>query len=88
MADLIKPAGNVCLRPGSGKQYSLQRAVVQLGRTLEWGAYPDDFLTLSQLTLTCSTLGKSARRRDLTLSQNMLKFIHEWIKKVDKEMWG
>ena len=38
MADLIKPAGNVCLRPGSGKQYSLQRAVVQLGRTLEWGS--------------------------------------------------
>src|SRR5262245_3037406 len=29
--------GKVCLRHRSGKQYSLQRAVVQLGRTLEWG---------------------------------------------------
>jgi hypothetical protein len=29
------------------QQYSPQRAVVQLGRTLEWGAYPDDFLKLS-----------------------------------------
>lgn len=30
--------GKVCLRLRSGKQYSLQRAVVQLGRTLEWGS--------------------------------------------------
>src|SRR5947207_7776693 len=38
MADFIESDRNVCLRPGSGKQYSLQRAVVQLGRTLEWGS--------------------------------------------------
>ena len=30
--------GKVCLRPGSGKQYSLQRAVAQLGSALEWGS--------------------------------------------------
>ena len=51
---------------------------------LEWGKSPDDFLTLSQLALTCSTLGKSASRRDLTLPQNMPKFFHGWIKSVDK----
>src|SRR2546429_6825934 len=30
--------GKVCLRPRSGKQYSLQRAVAQLGSALEWGS--------------------------------------------------
>src|SRR5438128_1994471 len=29
---------HVCLRARSGKQYSFSRAVVQLGRTLEWGS--------------------------------------------------
>jgi hypothetical protein len=48
------------------QQYSLHRAVVQLGRTLEWGKSLADSLTLSQLHLTCSTLGKSAFWRDLT----------------------
>src|SRR5437899_12083534 len=38
MADFINSAGNVCLRRGSGKQYSLQRAVAQLGSALEWGS--------------------------------------------------
>src|SRR5947207_9024974 len=44
--------GKVCLRPRSGKQYSLQRAVAQLGSALEWGSRgrgfksrrPDGFL--------------------------------------------
>src|SRR5438309_3452429 len=36
--EFIKSAGNVCLRRGSGKQYSLQRAVAQLGSALEWGS--------------------------------------------------
>src|SRR5262249_23976199 len=35
---VIKSARNVCLRPGSGKQYSLQRAVAQLGSAFEWGS--------------------------------------------------
>jgi len=58
------------------QQYSPHRAVVQsakgrirrgeLGRTLEWGKSPDVFLTLSQIALTYSTLGKSAVWRDLT----------------------
>ena len=56
------------------------RAVVQLGRTLEWGAYPDDFLKLSRLDLTRSTLGKAANRHDLTCTQIMPKIFHEWIK--------
>jgi hypothetical protein len=30
--------GKVCLLSGSGKQYSLQRAVAQLGSALEWGS--------------------------------------------------
>ena len=35
---IIKSIRNVCLRLGSGKQYSLQRAVAQLGSALEWGS--------------------------------------------------
>src|SRR5438128_2199045 len=38
MADFINSAGNVCLRRGSGKEYSLWRAVAQLGSALEWGS--------------------------------------------------
>src|ERR1051326_2795393 len=58
------------------QHYSPHRAAVQsatgrirrgeLGRTLEWGAYPADSLTSSQLALICSTLGKSMIWRDLT----------------------
>src|SRR5712672_1286920 len=50
------------------------RAVAQLGRAPGSGQSPDDFLKLSQLTLTCSTLGKSAVSRSLTRSQKFPKF--------------
>src|SRR5207245_6713133 len=46
-----------------------------------------DFLTLSRLDLSCSTLGKSSNRRDLAYAQIMPKIFHEWIKqwiKVDR----
>jgi hypothetical protein len=42
--------------------------------------YPADFLILSQLDLTRSTLGKSRKSRHLTCAQIMPKFFQEWIK--------
>src|SRR6266581_8424106 len=53
MIAFMASGGKVCLRPGSGKQYSLQRAVAQLGSALEWGSRgrgfksrrPDKFLS-------------------------------------------
>ena len=38
MAIFITAGRNVCLRSRTGKQYSLQRAVAQLGSALEWGS--------------------------------------------------
>src|SRR6266487_4457148 len=38
MIALMASDGKVCLQPRSGKQYSLQRAVAQLGSALEWGS--------------------------------------------------
>ena len=66
----------------------VNRAAVQLGRTLEWGAYPDDFLKLSRLDLTRSTLGKTSNWRYLTFAEIMPKFFHRWIKTVDKDSGG
>jgi hypothetical protein len=42
-----------------------------------------DFLTLSRLALTRSTLGKSSNRRDLTFAQIMPEIFHQWIKRCE-----
>ena len=57
------------------------RAVAQLGRAPGSGQLPGDFLKLSQLALTCSTLGKPPNSRDLNSRPNTLKFFRQWIKR-------
>src|SRR5262245_19918028 len=68
-----------------GQLWAANREVLQLGRTLEWGKSTADFLTLSRLDLTCSTLGKSPKARCLTGAQIMPKFFHRWISKWIKD---
>src|SRR5947207_15739101 len=69
MADFIESDRNVCLRPGSGKQYSLQRAVVQLGRTLEWGSRGRGFKSRQPETLPCFMKYRRLGKSGLQLSE-------------------
>ena len=74
MIALMASDGKVCLQPRSGKQYSLQRAVAQLGSALEWGSRgrgfksrrPDvSFMSQTDFKYDCCFYGQSVSGPEL-----------------------